>query len=150
MVQQDGHLVVERESEIKRHKALHGLTRTLVNNMVVGVTTGYTRTLDITGVGYRAAMAGQRLNLALGYSHPVDVMPPPGISFAVEGQNRIVVSGIDKQQVGETAAQIRRLRPPEPYKGKGIRYSDEVSAARPARPAKSAARRSRVVSTSVV
>lgn len=126
VVQQDGHLVVERESEIKRHKAMHGLTRTLVNNMVVGVTTGYTRTLDITGVGYRATMAGQRLNLALGFSHPVDVMPPPGVSFAVEPQNRIVVSGIDKQQVGETAAQIRRLRPPEPYKGKGIRYSDEV------------------------
>ncbi len=126
VVQQDGHLLVERESEIKRHKAMHGLTRTLVNNMVVGVTTGYTKTLDITGVGYRASMAGQRLNLALGFSHPVDVMPPAGITFAVEGQNRIVVSGIDKQQVGETAAQIRRLRPPEPYKGKGIRYSNEV------------------------
>src|SRR5690242_19835463 len=126
VVQQDGHLVVERESEIKRHKALHGLTRTLVNNMVVGVTDGYRKTLEITGVGYRAAMAGSRLNLALGFSHPVDVMPPTGVSFAVEGQNRIVVSGIDKQMVGETAAQIRRLRPPEPYKGKGIRYSDEV------------------------
>ena len=94
--------------------------------MVVGVTTGFTRTLDITGVGYRATMAGQRLTLALGYSHPVDVMPPAGVSFTVEGANRIVVSGIDKQQVGETAAQIRRLRKPEPYKGKGIRYSDEV------------------------
>jgi large subunit ribosomal protein L6 len=94
--------------------------------MVVGVTTGFTKTLDITGVGYRATMAGQRLSLALGYSHPVDVMPPPGVTFAVEGANRIVVSGIDKQQVGETAAQIRRLRKPEPYKGKGIRYSDEV------------------------
>ena len=115
-----------RASEIKQHKALHGLTRSLVNNMVVGVTTGFTKTLDITGVGYRATMAGQRLTLALGYSHPVDVMPPTGVSFAVEGANRIVVSGIDKQQVGETAAQIRRLRKPEPYKGKGIRYSDEV------------------------
>src|SRR5579883_2062804 len=83
VVQQDGHLLVERESEIKRHKAMHGLTRTLVNNMVVGVTTGYTKTLDITGVGYRASMAGQRLNLALGFSHPVDVMPPAGITFAV-------------------------------------------------------------------
>ena len=126
VAQQDGQLVVARESEIKRYKAMHGLTRTLLNNMVVGVTTGFTRTLDITGVGYRATMAGQRLNLALGFSHPVDVMPPAGISFALEGANRIVVSGIDKQQVGETAAQIRRLRPPEPYKGKGIRYSDEV------------------------
>lgn len=123
---QDGNLVVTRESEIKRYKALHGLTRTLVNNMVVGVTTGFTKTLEITGVGYRANLAGQRLNLALGFSHPVDVVPPPGVTFAVEGQNRIVVSGIDKQQVGETAAQIRRLRKPEPYKGKGIRYSDEV------------------------
>jgi large subunit ribosomal protein L6 len=126
IVRQDGQLVVERASEIKQHKALHGLTRSLVNNMVVGVTTGFTKTLDITGVGYRATMAGQRLSLALGYSHPVDVMPPPGVTFAVEGANRIVVSGIDKQQVGETAAQIRRLRKPEPYKGKGIRYSDEV------------------------
>ncbi len=126
VAQQDGALVVERESEIKRHKALHGLTRTLVNNMMVGVTTGFTRTLDITGVGYRAALANGRLSLALGYSHPVDVIAPPGVSFAVEGTNRVVVSGIDKQAVGETAAQIRRLRPPEPYKGKGIRYSDEV------------------------
>lgn len=126
VVQRDGQLVVERESEIKLHKAMHGLTRSLLNNMVVGVTDGYRKTLDITGVGYRATMAGQRLNLALGFSHPVDVMPPAGVAFAVEGQNRIVVSGIDKQQVGETAAQIRRLRPPEPYKGKGIRYTNEV------------------------
>ena len=94
--------------------------------MVVGVTTGFSKTLEITGVGYRATLAGPRLNLALGYSHPVDVMPPQGVNFAVEGATRIVVSGIDKQQVGETAAQIRRLRPPEPYKGKGIRYSNEV------------------------
>jgi large subunit ribosomal protein L6 len=126
VVQHDGHLVVERESEIKRHKALHGLMRTLINNMVMGVTTGFRKTLEITGVGYRATMAGQRLNLALGFSHPVDVVPPPGITFATEGQTRIIVSGIDKQQVGETAAQIRRLREPEPYKGKGIRYSGEV------------------------
>jgi large subunit ribosomal protein L6 len=126
VVQQDGHLVVERASEIKRHKALHGLTRTLINNMVTGVTTGFRKTLEITGVGYRATMAGQRLNLALGFSHPVDVVPPPGVTFATEGASRIIVSGIDKQQVGETAAQIRRLRKPEPYKGKGIRYSDEV------------------------
>ena len=126
VVQRDGHLVVERSSEIKRHKALHGLTRTLINNMVTGVTTGFSKTLEITGVGYRATMAGQRLNLALGFSHPVDVVPTPGITFATEGQTRIIVSGIDKQQVGETAAQIRRLRKPEPYKGKGIRYSGEV------------------------
>ena len=126
VVQRDGHLVVERASEIKRHKALHGLTRTLINNMVTGVTTGFSKTLEITGVGYRATMAGPRLNLALGFSHPVDVVPPPGITFATEGQTRIIVSGIDKQQVGETAAQIRRLREPEPYKGKGIRYSGEV------------------------
>jgi large subunit ribosomal protein L6 len=126
VVQQDGHLVVERESEIKRHKALHGLTRTLVSNMVVGVSQGFTKTLDISGVGYRATLSGQRLSLALGYSHPVDVVPPNGITFSVEGQTRITVNGIDKQVVGETAAQIRRLRPPEPYKGKGIRYSNEV------------------------
>jgi len=126
VVQQDGHLVVERASEDKRHKALHGLTRTLVNNMVVGVSQGFTKTLDITGVGYRATMSGQRLNLALGYSHPVEVVAPSGVSLGVEGQTRITVSGIDKQVVGETAAQIRRLRPPEPYKGKGIRYSNEV------------------------
>ncbi len=126
VAQQDGQLIVDRASEEKRHKALHGLTRTLVNNMVTGVTTGFTRTLEITGVGYRASLAGTRLNLALGFSHPVDVVPHTGINFVVEGQNRIVVSGIDKQKVGETAAQIRRLRKPEPYKGKGIRYSDEV------------------------
>jgi large subunit ribosomal protein L6 len=126
VAQHDGHLVVERASEIKRHKALHGLTRTLINNMVTGVTTGFSKTLEISGVGYRATMAGQRLNLALGFSHPVDVVPPPGITFATEGPTRIIVSGIDKQQVGETAAQIRRLREPEPYKGKGIRYSGEV------------------------
>ncbi len=126
VVRQDGLLVVERESEEKRYKALHGLTRTLVNNMVLGVTNGYTRTLEITGVGYRATMSGSRLSLALGYSHPVEVVAPEGVRLATEGQNRVVITGIDKQQVGETAAQIRRLRPPEPYKGKGIRYSDEV------------------------
>ncbi len=126
VVQQGDELIVERESEQKMYKALHGLTRSLVNNMVVGVTAGFTRTLDITGVGYRASMANGRLTMALGYSHPIEIIAPNGITFTLEGQTRIVIGGIDKQQVGEVAAQIRRLRPPEPYKGKGIRYSDEV------------------------
>ncbi len=123
---QDGTIVVERASDSREQRSLHGLTRTLINNMVIGVTDGYTKILEITGTGYRAAMAGTDFTLALGYSHPIQVTPPPGIRFAVEGQTRVLVSGIDKQQVGEIAAQIRRLRKPEPYKGKGVRYADEV------------------------
>jgi large subunit ribosomal protein L6 len=128
---QNGAVLVGRESESNTHRALHGLTRTLIDNMVIGVTTGFSKTLEINGVGYRAQLAGKALTLALGFSHPVQVQPPPGISFAVtEGRatdpSRIVVSGIDKQLVGETAARIRRWREPEPYKGKGIKYAGEV------------------------
>ncbi len=119
-------VVVTRPSDLKRHKSLHGLTRTLISNMVVGVTEGYSKTLEINGVGYRAAKSGNTLNLTLGYSHPVDMVDPEGITTVVEGQNKIIVSGIDKEKVGQFAAEIRAKRPPEPYKGKGIKYSTET------------------------
>jgi large subunit ribosomal protein L6 len=102
-----------------------GLSRTLVNNMVVGVTTGYEQTLELVGVGYRAAMKGNALSMQLGFSHDVDIKPPAGVTFAVPKQTEVKISGIDKQLVGETAAKIRRIRPPEPYKGKGVRYAGE-------------------------
>lgn len=123
---ENGHLLVRRPDDDRRNRQLHGLTRTLIANMVTGVTDGFTRTLEITGVGYRAAMDGSTLVLNVGYSHPVRMEPPAGISFAVENPTRLSVSGIDKQLVGEVAARIRRVRPPEPYKGKGIRYQGEV------------------------
>lgn len=126
LVRQDGTLVVERPSDAKRHKALHGLTRTLVANMVTGVTQGFEKRLEIQGVGYRAQQAPDGITLFVGYSHPVHFPAPEGIRLTVEGTNRIIVSGNDKELVGETAARIRRVRPPEPYKGKGIRYIDEV------------------------
>jgi len=119
-------LNVTRPSDQKEHRSLHGLTRTLINNMVVGVTDGYAKTLEIVGVGYRAAKQGNKLVLNLGYSHPVEMEDPQGIETAVEGNNKIIVKGIDKQQVGNYAAVIRDWRRPEPYKGKGIKYSDEV------------------------
>lgn len=122
----DGRVVVERKGDAKEHRSAHGLTRTLVNNMVEGVSKGFRKSLEIQGVGYRAAKAGESLNLTLGYSHPVSYAPPKGITLSVEGTNKIHVDGIDKQQVGQVAAEIRDLRPPEPYKGKGVRYSDEV------------------------
>lgn len=122
---EDGVLTVERPSDQKQHKALHGLTRTLISNMVVGVTDGFSKTLEIEGVGYRAAKAGNAVNLTLGFSHPVSVEAPKGINLEVLQPNRIVVSGIDKEQVGAIAANIRFYRPPEPYKGKGIRYEGE-------------------------
>jgi large subunit ribosomal protein L6 len=118
-------VTVQRPSDARMHRALHGLTRQLVANMVKGVTDGFEKKLEIVGVGYRAELKGSRLVLALGYSHAVVVVPPEGITFAVEGTNKITVSGIDKQLVGEMAARIRKLRKPEPYKGKGIRYADE-------------------------
>ena len=121
----NGTLVVSRPSEERRHKQLHGLTRTLVANMVQGVTAGYRKDLEIHGVGYRAALEGRTLVLNVGFSHPVRVEPPDGISFIVDTPTRIAVSGIDKQVVGEEAARLRRIRPPEPYKGKGIRYFGE-------------------------
>lgn len=122
---ENGHLVVSRPNDERRNRQLHGLTRTLVANMVIGVTDGYSRTLEIQGVGYRAAMDGTTLVLNVGYSHPVRMEPPSGITFAVETPTRLSVSGIDKQLVGEVAARVRRVRPPEPYKGKGIRYQGE-------------------------
>jgi len=118
-------IVVTRPSDAKEHRAFHGLTRALINNLVVGVTSGYEKTLQITGVGYRASIQGKNLNLALGFSHPVSIEPPAGIEFAVEGTQVVKISGIDKQLVGQVAADIRALRKPEPYKGKGLRYSDE-------------------------
>ena len=122
----DGAVIsVTRPTDRKDHRALHGLTRTLIFNMIEGVTNGYTKILEINGVGYRAAKAGKKLNLTLGYSHPVEMTDPEGINTEVEGQNKIIVTGIDKQKVGQYAATIRTKRPPEPYKGKGIKYSDE-------------------------
>ena len=122
----DSSLVVTRASDQKSHKALHGLVRSLVSNMVIGVTTGFTKSLEIVGIGYRAKKEGNVLNLAVGYSHPVDFPIPEGITIDVEGQNKILVKGIDKQLVGQVAANIRSIRKPEPYKGKGIRYSNEM------------------------
>lgn len=118
-------IVVKRPSEAKNHKALHGLTRTLINNMVVGVTEGFTKELEINGVGYRAQKQGNKLVLGLGYSHPVEMEDIPGLTVEVPAPNKIVVSGADKQAVGQLAAKIREKRPPEPYKGKGIKYVDE-------------------------
>ncbi len=122
---EEGQLVVTRPSDRSDHRALHGLTRSLVANMVIGVTDGYERRLEIQGVGYRAALRGSDLEMQLGFSHPVSVPAPDGISFEVPAPTQIVVRGISKQQVGEIAAQIRKWRPPEPYKGKGIRYEGE-------------------------
>ena len=123
---EDGHVVVTRPSDLKKMKALHGLTRTLIHNMVVGVSEGYTKTLEVNGVGYRAAKQGKKLVLNLGYSHPVEMEDPEGIETVLDGQNIIIVKGIDKEKVGQFAAEIRDKRRPEPYKGKGIKYADEV------------------------
>ncbi|RDV83377.1 50S ribosomal protein L6 [Ammonifex thiophilus] len=123
---QDRQLVVHRRSDEPRDKALHGLSRTLLNNMILGVTQGWSRSLEIVGVGYRAAKQGNKLVLSVGYSHPVEIEPPPGIEIEVPAPNKIVVKGLDKEQVGQLAAKIRSIRKPEPYKGKGIRYEGEV------------------------
>jgi large subunit ribosomal protein L6 len=123
---EDGKVVVERKGDAKPHRSAHGLTRTIINNMVEGVSKGFRKSLEIQGVGFRAAKAGEKLNLSLGFSHPVVFDPPKGITLSVEGTNKIHVEGIDKQQVGQVAAEIRSLRPPEPYKGKGVRYAGEV------------------------
>lgn len=117
-------ITVSRPNDLKKFRALHGLTRTLINNMVIGVTDGYSKILEINGVGYRAAKSGNKLTLTLGYSHPVIMIDPDGLSTTVE-QNKITVTGMDKEKVGQYAADIRSKRPPEPYKGKGIKYSDE-------------------------
>ena len=123
--QEDGHLIVTRPNDLKKMKSLHGLTRTLLNNMVVGVTDGFTKELEVNGVGYRAAKQGKKLTLSLGYSHPVEMEDPEGLESTVDG-NKIIVKGIDKEKVGQYAAEIRAKREPEPYKGKGIKYADEV------------------------
>ncbi|MDD6442670.1 MAG: 50S ribosomal protein L6 [bacterium] len=123
---ENGTIVVTRPNDLKRMKSLHGLTRTLINNMVIGVTEGYQKVLEINGVGYRAAKSGKKLTLNLGYSHPVEMEDPEGIETVLEGQNKITVKGIDKEKVGQYAAEIREKRRPEPYKGKGIKYADEV------------------------
>jgi large subunit ribosomal protein L6 len=119
-------IAVTRPNDLKKMKSLHGLTRTLIANMVTGVTEGYQKVLEINGVGYRAAKAGKDLTLTLGYSHPVVMTDPEGIESVMEGQNKIIVKGIDKEKVGQFAAEIRDKRRPEPYKGKGIKYADEV------------------------
>lgn len=126
VVQEDGTLLVRRQSDEPNVRALHGLIRSLLANMVTGVTSGFTKVLVINGVGYRAAKDGNNLRLALGYSHPVDITAPEGITFAVPVPTRVEVSGIDKESVGEIAAKIRSARPPEPYLGKGIRYENEI------------------------
>jgi len=118
-------VIVKRPNDLKKMKSLHGLTRTLISNMVIGVTEGYKKELEVNGVGYRAAKQGKKLNLSLGYSHPVELEDPEGLESAVEG-NKITVSGIDKEKVGQYAAEIRKQRPPEPYKGKGIKYVSET------------------------
>jgi large subunit ribosomal protein L6 len=125
VVQEDGVLRVSRPTDRSEHRSLHGLTRTLVANMVEGVTNGFEKKLEIQGVGYRAAMSGTTLELQVGYSHPVRIVPRQGIEFEVPSPTQVVVRGIDKQMVGQTAAEIRKVRPPEPYKGKGIRYEGE-------------------------
>ncbi len=122
---EDGNVVVTRPNDLKKMKSLHGLTRTLIQNMVTGVSEGYTKTLEVNGVGYKAAKQGKKLVLSLGYSHPVEMEDPEGLETKVDG-NKIVVSGIDKEKVGQFAAEIRDKRRPEPYKGKGIKYADEV------------------------
>jgi large subunit ribosomal protein L6 len=122
---QGAEVVVTRPSDAPKHRALHGLTRTLVANMVQGVSTGFEKRLELVGVGYRAAKQGEKLVLTVGYSHPVEINPPEGITIQVPANNAILVQGADREQVGEVAAQIRRVRPPEPYQGKGIRYQGE-------------------------
>jgi large subunit ribosomal protein L6 len=126
VVREDGVLRVERPDDAKRSRELHGLTRTLIANMVTGVTSGYRKGLEITGVGYRAQLVGRKLQLNLGYSHPIEIDPPEGIAFEVESPTRLAVVGIDRELVGHVAARVRAARKPEPYKGKGVRYAGEV------------------------
>ena len=123
---EDGHIVVTRPNDLKKMKSLHGLTRSLLNNMVHGVTEGYEKVLEVNGVGYKAQKQGKKLVLSLGYSHPVEMEDPEGLESVLDGQNKIVIKGIDKEKVGQYAAEIRDKRRPEPYKGKGIKYADEV------------------------
>lgn len=122
---ENGALRVSRPSDERNHKALHGLTRSLINNMVEGVTKGYTKQLELVGTGYRAAKTGAKLTLTVGYSHPVEIDPPAGIDFTVPAPNQVIIGGIDKEVVGQVAANVRSVRPPEPYLGKGIKYTGE-------------------------
>ena len=122
---EDGKIVVARDNDAKRTRAIHGLSRSLLANMVIGVSDGYTKTLELQGVGYRVTQSGEKVTLAVGYSHPVEVVPPPGITLEVDGTTKVHVKGIDKELVGQVAANIRKVRKPEPYKGKGIRYLGE-------------------------
>jgi large subunit ribosomal protein L6 len=124
-VVEDGKIVVARADDAKRTRAIHGLSRSLLANMVIGVSDGYTKTLELQGVGYRVTQSGEKVTLAVGYSHPVEVVPPPGITLEVDGTTKVHVKGIDKELVGQVAANIRKVRKPEPYKGKGIRYLGE-------------------------
>jgi large subunit ribosomal protein L6 len=126
VVREDGTLRVERPDDGKQARELHGLTRTLIANMVTGVTTGYRKGLEISGVGYRAQLVGKKLQLSLGYSHPIEIEPPEGVAFELENPTRLAVTGIDKELVGHVAARVRAMRKPEPYKGKGVRYAGEV------------------------
>ena len=126
ITKEDEKIKVTRPNDLKKMKSLHGLTRTLIQNMIIGVTEGYEKRLEVNGVGYRAVKQGKKLTLSLGYSHPVEMEDPEGIEVAVDGQNLIIVKGIDKEKVGQYAAEIREKRAPEPYKGKGIKYVDEV------------------------
>ena len=126
VIVEENQVVVSRPDDERESRSLHGLTRTLIANNIVGVTTGYTKGLEVVGTGYRVAQKGGSVEFALGFSHPVLVDPPAGITFTVEGNNKVTVSGIDKQAVGEAAANIRKIRKPEPYKGKGVRYAGEV------------------------
>lgn len=137
---EDGKLVVRRPSDEREHRALHGLTRSLLANMVEGVTKGFEKALELSGVGYRAQKVGNKLSLQVGFSHPVEYTPPPGIEIVVEGTNRIRVIGIDKELVGRTAAEIRAIRPPDAYKGKGIRYLGEKVRLKPGKAGKAAAK----------
>ena len=123
---EDGQILVTRPNDERESRSLHGLTRTLIQNQIIGVTEGYSKGLEIVGTGYRVAQNGNSLEFALGYSHSITVDPPAGISFTIDGNTKLAVHGIDKQQVGEVAANIRKLRKPEPYKGKGVRYAGEV------------------------
>jgi large subunit ribosomal protein L6 len=123
--QEDGQVLVKRPSDQQRHRAMHGLSRTLLANMVQGVSEGFSKTLEMHGVGYRAQMQGTDLELSVGFTHTVKVVPPAGIEFEVDGTSKIIIRGVDKQQVGQVSADIRKVRPPEPYKGKGIRYEGE-------------------------
>jgi large subunit ribosomal protein L6 len=134
----DGNLIVARPTDNRNHRALHGLTRSLLANMVEGVTKGYEKVLELSGVGYRAQKTGNKLSLQIGFSHPVDFSPPDGIEVVVEGTNRIRITGIDKESVGETAAQIRAIRPVDSYKGKGVKYAGERLRLKPGKAGKAA------------